>query len=79
LKLEGVSCEVLVTHVTANHGDQIGRILAYFATLGSLLENHRDSPIFCLLFSTDKVLFYFWQNALGYNLGDFFQKLIWSP
>jgi hypothetical protein len=39
-----------------------------------------DAQIFGLLFYTVKVMHWFWQkNGLGYTLGDFFHKRIWSP
>jgi hypothetical protein len=62
-------------------GDQIGRI---FACWGHCLlwavfwKITKVAHIVGLIISTVKVVYQFF-NGLGYILGDFFQKRIWSP
>jgi hypothetical protein len=47
----------------------------------SNFENYKSSPNVLLLFSTEKAvcILTLTKNVLGYILGDFFHKLIWSP
>jgi hypothetical protein len=62
--------------------DQIGRILVHWGSVfcGQFIKKYRKSPNFGLLFSTEKALYYCWQN-MGWATfwAIFFHKLIWSP
>jgi hypothetical protein len=54
----------------------LGKFLAIVSLFakGSFF-NYWSSPTFF----TRQKLCMFWQNGLGYSLGDFFRKRIWSP
>jgi hypothetical protein len=55
----------------------IGQYILYF---GQRFENYKSSLIFWLLYSAEKsYVLILAKNGLGYILGDFFHKLIWSP
>jgi hypothetical protein len=65
-----------------NQGDQIGRIFAHGAIVKfkQLYVKYRRSSNFGRTFFHRKsVVFILTKNGLGYILGDFFYKLIWSP
>jgi hypothetical protein len=73
--------EIIIIIVNGQQGDQIGRIFAYWATdfFGQILENYISTANSWAIFSTGQFMYYFDKNGLGYTLGDFFHKLIWSP
>jgi hypothetical protein len=57
-------------------GDRIGRMFS----LGSFFEYYKYSPKFCAtLPHSSGFILILANNGLGYILGDFFHKLIWSP
>jgi hypothetical protein len=60
---------------------RVTRFFAYWVIVyfGQFYENYRNSPYFLLLFPRKKLCINFDKNRLGYILGDFFHKLIWSP
>jgi hypothetical protein len=62
-------------------GDQIGRIFANWATLvfGKFLEKYKSSTNFGLLFTSEKVVFYFDQKKFSYMLGVFFANSSGHP
>jgi hypothetical protein len=79
-----VECAWMQIRMVCWQGDQIGRIFYFWATvtLGSFLKITEMDQIIGLLISTVKetyVLILTKKNELGYILGDFFQKRIWSP
>jgi hypothetical protein len=65
--------------------DQIGRIFAYWVKIYTMLVtyicvNWRSSPNFGANFYYGKSdVIILTKNGLGYILGDFFRKRIWSP
>jgi hypothetical protein len=63
-------------------GDRIGQIFAHWVIVyfGQFFENYRSSPYICVAFFHGKVYaFILPKNGLGYILGGFFYKHIWSP
>jgi hypothetical protein len=63
-----------------SQGGQIGPILAQWVTLGSFLTC-RSSPHFLAILFHGEVTYAlpaYNKNVLGYILGDYFHKLLWS-
>jgi hypothetical protein len=65
-----------------DQGDQIGRILAYWATVssGKFCENYGNSTNnWATIFHGKKCVLIFTRNGLGYILGDFFTNAHANP
>jgi hypothetical protein len=64
-------------------GDQIGRIFAHldvYNISGQFDGNDKNSPeVWSIFFTENVALLNLPKYGLGYILGDFFQKNIWSP
>jgi hypothetical protein len=62
-------------------GDQIGRIFAYrvIIFLGIIVKITKGAQNSGRLFSTEKVLYSFWQKMGLATFWAIFQKLTWSP
>jgi hypothetical protein len=60
----------MVTTITNEQGDHIGRILAQWVIVYNrpVFKNCRSCPIFWLLFATALILT---KNGMGYNFGQF--------
>jgi hypothetical protein len=62
------------TELNANQGDQIGRIFAYWATIGQWFENYGSRTNFWAVYAL-----LLRKNVLGSILGDFFTNSSGRP
>jgi hypothetical protein len=64
-----------------NQGDPIGRIFASWAIVYfvQIFISHKCVEKILGYFSQEKLCINFDKKGLGYILGDFFHKIIWSP
>jgi hypothetical protein len=82
--LSSIFCVSLKSSFSGRHpsqGGKVGQNLGYWVIVyfGQFLKNCRSSPNFWGKFSTLFFSANFDEKGLGYSLGDFFQKWIWSP